>query len=528
MADNMIKVENYNSEFRAAVEQRQSRPIIEVVTTKRLDPVSGIEQNVNVVDIAGVPVESFATREDIEATIAEIHPTADALELLQAMALTFQQGRGLIAEGGTSRGKTYLMNKFTQIIFGRGVKPVDFYCNGQTDTMSLMAKWVPKTDNPEDGKKWGAWIVSEEGKKAFKGIIEETQKGTLNPKDIQDRFASLVRVAGITGAVSGWQLQFGALPRAMVMPSDPTKPISEDNPSQGIFLHLQEIGLAETHVIDALLQLGGEKGKLATEIQLWDDGGRTINGGPRFWVYYSTNTPEDYPNRQAIDPALVRRNTFIHLGNESPVSRQLRQHLDNSIPSEYFPENLKQAISEAQKHIVFPIAEDNDNPYNSPEYIKVRLVVSDTVSDFHEKLKVAMAGKQIEQRTKQRFEVTDDEWNMVYDFMRRFATPDIEATLDKAVSLHYISRFTDQGQEKAWQLWQEIKRQKNFRQEVQSQQVLTYVIADTGEEIKYKPVSAKLVDSEVTTGSILTVPEGKLKYLGIDPETGEERFVSVN
>ena len=31
-------------------------------------------------------------------------------------------------------------------------------------------------------------------------------------------------------------------------------------------MHIQEIGLAETHVIDALLQLGGEKGKLAGEM----------------------------------------------------------------------------------------------------------------------------------------------------------------------------------------------------------------------------------------------------------------------
>lgn len=529
MADNMVNVENYNSGFRAAVEQRQGRPMIDIITTKKLNSSSNLEQEVNVVDIAGVRIESMAPRKDLEATIAEIHPTADALELLQAMALTFGQNRGLIAEGETARGKTYLMNKFTQLVFGREARPVDFYCNGQTDTMSLMAKWVPKTDDPNDQRKWEDWVITTEGRSAFQAILKgaEANEGT-DEKVIQERFTSLARQAGIISTVSQWELQLGALPKAMVMPMDNERPISEANPSRGIFMHIQEVGLAETHVIDALLQLGGEKGKLSTEIQLWDDGGRRIQAGPNFWIYYSTNPPENYPNRQGIDQALARRNTFFKLGAESPVSRQLRQYIDNNIPYDRLPEQLRTQVAESQKQAVFPIEEDKNNPYNSPENIGARLVVSDTVSDFHEKLKVAMADKKIEQRTKQKFEITDDEWNMVYDFMRRFATPDIEATLDKAVLLHYISRFTDKGQEEAWKLWQQIKRQKNFKQEVQSQQVLTYVIPDTGKEIKYKPVAAKLADSEVTSGSIITGPEGKLKYLGINPDTQEEIFVSVN
>lgn len=528
MADNnMVNIERYSSEFQAAVEQRQQRPIIDVVTTKRLDPASGVERAVNVVDIAGVPVDSFAKREEIEATIFEIHPTADALELLQAMALTFQQDRGLIAEGETARGKTYLMNKFTQLIFGRGARPVDFYCNGQTDTMSLMAKWVPKTDNPEDGKKWEVWTESLEGQKAFKSIVDEASGG-MNTEEIQTRFTSLVKLAGITNTVSQWELQLGALPRAMVMPPDSTRPISEDNPARGTFLHIQEVGLAETHVIDALLQLGGEKGKLATEIQLWDDGGRVIKGGPLFWVYYSTNPPENYPNRQGIDQALARRNTFFKLGSESAVSRQLRQYQDNNIPYNNLPDSLKEAVAESQRHVVFPIEEDGDNPYSSTEYVGVRLVVSDAVSDFHEKLKVAMVDKKIEQRTKQRFEITDDEWNMVYDFMRRFATPDTEATLDRAVLLHYIGRFTDKGQEEAWKLWQQVKTQKDFRGRIESSQVRTYEIPGTGEKVPYLPIPLKTKDSAIPSGSIVTFEGKKLKWLGIDPKTKEERYLEVD
>jgi len=371
--------------------------------------------------------------------------------------------------------------------------------------------------------------VSPEGKKAFQVILEEAREGTADAEAIQDRFTSLVNLAGISGTISKWELQLGALPRAMVMPPDPIKPISEDNPARGTFLHIQEVGLAETHVIDALLQLGGEKGKLATEIQLWDDGGRVIEAGPKFWVYYSTNPPENYPNRQGIDQALARRNTFFKLGVESPVSRQLRQYQDNNIPYDRLPETLKKEVAESQKNVVFPIEGEGDqNPYNSPEWVEVRLVVSDTVSDFHEKLKTAMTGKKVEQRTKQRFEITDDEWNMVYDFMRRFSTPDVEATLDRAVLLHYISRFTDKGQTEAWKIWQQVKTQKDFKVAIGTSMIQTHE-TDTGEKIPYLATPIKTPDFEIPSGTVVTMPDGrKGKYLGVDPNTREEKYAVLD
>ncbi|MBI5306432.1 hypothetical protein HZB04_02520 [Candidatus Wolfebacteria bacterium] len=457
-----FKPEKYSPEFQAAVEARKERPVIDVEVVK-IKKEEGGEEEISVIDIAGMKVESLASREDILEVLKEIHPTAESLELLQSMAETFQQGRGLIVEGETARGKTYLMNKFTEMMFGRGVKPVDFYCNGQTDTMSLMAKWVPKTEDTEDSARWEEYAESKDGRKAMQEIIDSVKNGITNPKEIQNQFTSLAQKAGVNKSVSQWQFQYGALSRAMTLAKDPTKPISEKNPVRGTFMHIQEVGLAETHVIDALLQLGGEKGKLAGEIQLWEDGGRRVESGENFWIYYSTNPPENYPNRQGIDQALARRNTFLKLGEESPSSRQLKQYQDNKIPYGRLPVDLGKEIREKQKDIIFPI-EKSGAFYDEEKYIDVRILISETVSDFHEKLKVAMKEKGIEQRTKQKFEITDDEWNMVYDFMRKFESPDMEATLDRAMFLHYISRFTDEGKENAWKLWEQVKSNKDFKE----------------------------------------------------------------
>ncbi len=455
-----FKPEKYSPEFQAAVEDRQKKPIIDIETITRKNE-KGEEEKVNILDIAGVKIESLASREDILEIVKEIHPTAEALEILQAMAETFQQQRGLITEGETSRGKTYLMNKFTELMFGRGARPVDFYCNGQTDTMSLMAKWVPKTEDTADQKRWEEYANSNEGKMAMQKIVDSVKDGITDPKEIKTQFADLAQKAGVNKVISQWQFQYGALPRAMTLPKDPTKPISEENPARGNFVHIQEVGLAETHVIDALLQLGGEKGKLAGEIQLWEDGGRRVKAGPNFWIYYSTNPPENYPNRSGIDQALARRNTFLKLGKESPVSRQLKQYRDNNIPDEKLPVNLKEEIGKQQREIIFPIEPGSD--YDKPEYLDARLLISKTTADFHEKLMSAMSAKSIEQRTKQKFELTDDEWNMTFDFMRKFSSHDLEATLDRAIYLHYVSRFSDEGKEKAWQLWEQIKLLFDFK-----------------------------------------------------------------
>jgi len=462
-----LKPEKYSLEFQTAVEERQKRPLIDVKTIKRKNE-QGEEEEINVVDIAGVTIESLASREDIEKVIATIHKTKDTLEILQACALLFQQKRGLIVEGRTGGSKTFSFNRFTELIFGWGVKPVDFYCNGQTDTMSLMAKWVPRTEDPEDQKAWEEYTSSPEGRKAMQDIIESVKAGITDPKEIQDMFISLAKKAGITKPISQWQFQYGALPRAMTMPKDPTKPISPENPPRGNFLHVQEPNLAEINVIDALLQLGGEKGRLAGEIQLWEDGGKRVQAGPYFWIYYSTNPPENYPNRQGIDQALARRNTFFKLGAESPVSRQLKQYQDNNIPYENLPANLRREIEKEQKGIIFPLEIEEGGRYDSPEYLEVRLLISEVISDFHEKLRVAMAEKSIEQRVKQKFELTDDEWNMVYDFMRHFRSPDLEATLDRAVFLHYVSRFTDKGKEEAWKLWEQVKSNKDFKKRLEA------------------------------------------------------------
>lgn len=458
-----MKFEEYKPEYQAEVKSRAGEDIIKVETKKRKD------KEVAIIDIAGVKIESLASQEEIQRVLEKIDKTPEAIQMLQTMALSFQQERGLITEGETSMGKTFLVNRFTEMMFGEGQKPIDFYCNGQTDTLSLMAKWVPETGDPADAQKWENFVNSPKGKKAFQNIIDTVRDEALEQETVIAQFVAIAAEAGIDKPVSNWKFQYGSLPRAMTLPEDPTKPVSESNPSRGMIMHVQEVGLAETHVIDALLQLGGEKGKMADDIQLWEDGGRLIKRGSHFWITYSTNPPENYPDRQGIDQALLRRNAHLYLGDLSRASKKLHIFRKNDVPSEHIPENIKKEIEKETKEKIIPLekVEETENPYTSPEYAPVRALISETLEDFADKLQAGVKDKSIQNRTKQKMEYTLDHADMVFDFLRKFKSPDLEATLDRAVMLHYVNGLLPKGKEKSWELWEQIKDQMKFKEKLE-------------------------------------------------------------
>ena len=228
-------------------------------------------------DVIKVPTE--ATAEQIEQIKAEILPFPESYELLVLIAHAYQSKQPLIIEGPTSIGKTFLIDKFAEIIHGPGAKPYDFYCTAQTDTSELTLKYIPN-------------------------------KYKLSEAD------------------PAFVLQYGALPKAMgvIEETDGSIIAPGDRPT-GSILHIQEIGLAEPAIINVLLQLRGREGKMTDSIRLWDDGGTLVKPGEDFWLVMSTNPPEaGYVDRNIIDPALARGTLYIRLGELDTKSLQLAAH----------------------------------------------------------------------------------------------------------------------------------------------------------------------------------------------------------
>jgi len=382
-------------------------------------------------------LETDANQEEIEAIKREIIPMKESFEILEAMARTYKHRQPLLIEGPTAIGKTYLAEKFTELRYGKGVKPLDFYCSGQTDVSELMAKWVPKVETEEEKKKWNEFLESVEAKEKISQIAKEVeQEEKLSQEQklalIHKKLQELAKSAGLSEKTQ-WRFQYGAVPKAMGLIKNPDGSFSfDEQKGMGFTLHIEEVGLAEPQVIDALLKLRGKRGQLAEEIQLWENGGRKVKAGPKFWVFFSTNPPEEYLARNEVDPALARGVVFKRMGELSEESLRLAADY-------YFTYKLSEKPKEKPEGCILDI-------YNHPE---IGREISKVVSAFHNDLSKELKKKE-KDRT-QRIPLTLDDMARVADALidtqirnKETGWLDLTETLKKLIRFYYLDRLADE------------------------------------------------------------------------------------
>jgi len=381
-------------------------------------------------------LETDATREDVEAIKREIIPMRESFEILEAMAMTYKHRQPLLIEGPTAIGKTYLAEKFTELLHGRGVKPLDFYCSGQTDVSELMAKWVPKVETEEEKRKWEQFLELPETQIKLSEIAQEVEQAEKLSSEqklalVHTRLQELAKSAGLSEKTQ-WRFQYGAVPKAMGLIRNPDGSFSFDEQrGMGFVLHIEEVGLAEPQVINALLKLRGKRGQLAEEIQLWENGGRKIKAGPKFWVVFSTNPPEEYLARNEVDPALARGVVFKRMGELSEESLRLAADY-------YFTYKLGEKPKEKPEGCILDI-------YNHPE---IGRELAKVVSAFHNDLNKEL--KKGEKGRIQRIPLTLDDMARVADALidiqlrnRETGRLDLTETLKRLIHFYYLDRLAD-------------------------------------------------------------------------------------
>jgi len=382
-------------------------------------------------------LETDASREDIEAIKREIIPMKESFEILEAMAITYKNRLPLLVEGPTAIGKTYLADKFTELLYGRGVKPLDFYCSGQTDVSELMAKWAPKVETEEEKKKWNEFLESAEAQEKISQIAQEVeQKEGLSQEQklalIHTKLQELAQSAGLYEKTQ-WRFQYGAVPKAMGLIRNPDGSFSfDEQKGTGFILHIEEVGLAEPQVINALLKLRGKRGQLAEEIQLWENGGRKVKAGPKFWVFFSTNPPEEYLARNEVDPALARGVIFKRMGELSEESLRLAADY-------YFSYKLGEKPKEKPEGCILDI-------YNHPEIGReIAKVIAAFHNDLNKKLKKGEKGRQ------QRIPLTLGDMGQVANLLintqirnEETGRLDLTETLRELIRLCYLDRLADE------------------------------------------------------------------------------------
>lgn len=382
-------------------------------------------------------LETDATQEDIEVIKKEIIPMRESFELLEAMARTYKHHLPLLIEGPTAIGKTYLTNKFTEMLYGKGVRPLDFYCSGQTDVSELMAKWVPKVETEEEKGKWNEFLATTQAQVETAKIAQEVeQKEKLSQEQklalIHTKLQELAKSVGLSEKTQ-WRFQYGAVPKAMGLSrrADGTFSFDEQK-GMGFMLHIEEVGLAEPQVINALLKLRGQRGQLAEEIQLWEDGGKKVKSGPKFWAVFSTNPPEEYLARNEVDPALARGVVFKRMGELSEESLRLAS-------SSYFTYKLDEKPKEKPEGCILDI-------YNHPEIGReISRVVSAFHNDLNKELKKGEKGRQ------QRIPLSLDDMARVADALvdeqirdKKTGQLDLTESLKNLIRFYYLDRLANE------------------------------------------------------------------------------------
>ncbi len=243
----------------------------------------------------------------------------------------------------------------------------------------------------------------------------------------------LARSAGLSEKTQ-WSFQYGAVPKAMCLVRNPDGSFSFDEENgEGFILHIEEVGLAEPQIINALLQLRGKRGRIADFIQLWENGGRKIKAGPKFWVVFSTNPPEEgYSGRNEIDPALARGVVFKRMGEISEDSYFLAAEY-------FFTYKMGEKPKEKPTECILDI-------YNYPEIGKQ---ISQVVAAFH--IHFSKVLKKGEKGRGQKIPLTFSDMARVADGLiymqiedENSGFVDLTETLKYLLEVYYINRLADE------------------------------------------------------------------------------------
>lgn len=295
--------------------------LYEQVTDSKTGETKGLLHIMNPYDPDAVVVTlpTQATKEQVEQITPKIAAIPEFCEMFAKLAECYQLRYPLMIEGGTAIGKTYCVNKFVELMYGKGVKSLDFYCSGQTDVGDLIGKWIPNEGaSSETVERWGRFISSEAGQ-AKLAAIDETVRGAGDAlsdaekaRMYQAQLAALAKEIGIKEE-KGFIFSLGAVPKAFEGEYVDGRFVAREG-GRGFFCHIQEPGLAKPAVLNALLRIRGEQGGVADSIQLWEDGGRLIRSGPDTFFVFSNNPSDGYLDRKPVDPALARGMEWLRFG----------------------------------------------------------------------------------------------------------------------------------------------------------------------------------------------------------------------
>jgi len=320
-------------------EEKQEKEITETLQSEggifyreEISPETGEKKSV--VNILGVEVETYASKEDIEEIKKEIVLSEFDQKLLRDIAECYKLHQPLMFEGDPGAGKTFLMEKFVKLVHGKETPILKLVGTPRTSELEILGHWAPAVKKEESKDPLTRDAVrryeklekeyqeaGEDFDKKYAQIKEQRDKEKINKDNfqkqltelqkwyqpLQERYATeLELLFQKTKEKTEWEFKEGALLQAY-----------SGRDGKGYILICDEFNLIPSNYQQAFLQIGGEKGQLSESISFWGNSGKTIyNKGEDTAILFASNYPEKTPGRSEVVAPMTDRLVWRTLTSE--------------------------------------------------------------------------------------------------------------------------------------------------------------------------------------------------------------------
>ena len=304
--------------------------------TEEVDPET--KENRGIVNILGVELETYASKKDID----ELKSPENLLlsetdqEMLRTIAETYKLRQPLLFEGSPGAGKTFLLERFTQLIHGKDAPILSITGTPRTSELEILGHWAPK-GKVADEEKLGEVMsklgdqedyikVREDLNEKLADINEKLNKGEMTEEEHQEAFGKITSAyenkskelmmaaakdAGISDDAD-WEFKRGALLQAY-----------SGRGGKGQILIVDEFNLIPSNYQQIFLQVGGKNGGMSDQINFFGNSGKTqYKRGKDAWVAFAINPLETTPGRGEVVAPMTDRVVWKTLSQEDADSKK--------------------------------------------------------------------------------------------------------------------------------------------------------------------------------------------------------------
>jgi len=438
-------------------------------------------ENENKVNILGVDLETYASKEEIDEIKKDILMTKLDKFMLKTIAECYKLKQPLLFEGDPGSGKTYLVKKFIELIHGENAPSLEIVGTPKTTELDILGHWAPKGLKDEDKEKYQEFLqkqmsstemdeINNEFNKQLEILNKQFESELIDSVKFQDEFGKLstdyinkqkqiMQRAAEESKFSKdgeWEFKEGALLKAYA-----------GNDGRGYPLIVDEFNIIPSNYQQIFLQISGKNAGMSDSISFWGNTGKTVyKRGKDAWICFASNFPEKTPGRSEVVAPMSDRLVWqvIPDGDYQEKKRALKRTAGGRLA------RRKAEIFESDEgEIEVPV--ENGIEWDAVLDEKLGEQIADVVDildeefvDYYQQVGDSIPFGMAERRRTQKLEFSGRNPLRLFSYLDHFQVRnektgeiDFTETLRNAYEMYYVGRLASvKGREKMQKLFDQV------------------------------------------------------------------------